>query len=174
MEHGSLRLLLGLAANSWGTMANAMKGARVLLVVLGIALTAYPSVAQTTWDLVTPEEDARDRAAPQTPAPPDLPPPPVIRVVRPDLSKPIRNPVTIEVQFAAGPNAPIDMRTFNATYGRLGLNITRRLLEHAVTTSDGLSAENVNLPSGNHRVTLSIADTSGKRASQTFQLSVSN
>jgi hypothetical protein len=64
------------------------------------------------------------------------------------------------------------MGSFRATYGWLGINITRRLLEHAVTTPNSLSAENVNLPRGNHRVTLSIADTSGKTASQTFRFSV--
>jgi hypothetical protein len=76
------------------------------------------------------------------------------------------------VRFRAGANHAIDMRTFNATYGRLGINITSRLLEHAATTPDGLSAENVELPTGNHRVTLSIADTSGKTASRTFRFSV--
>jgi hypothetical protein len=39
-------------------------------------------------------------------------------------------------------------------------------------TPTGLSADNVELPSGNHRVTLSVADTSGKRASRTFRFSV--
>jgi hypothetical protein len=65
------------------------------------------------------------------------------------------------------------MRTFNATYGLLGINITRRLLDHAVTTPNGLAAENIELPTGRHRVTLSIADTSGKTASRTFNFSVS-
>ena len=32
--------------------------------------------------------------------------------------------------------------------------ITQRLLAHAVTTPNGLSAENVELPPGDHRVTL--------------------
>ena len=79
----------------------------------------------------------------------------------------------MEVQFSAGPGGAIDMRTFNATYGWLGINITSRLLEHAVTTPNSLSAENVELPLGDHRVTLSIADTSGKTASRTFRFSVS-
>jgi hypothetical protein len=65
------------------------------------------------------------------------------------------------------------MRTFNVTYGWLGINITRRVLEHAVTTPHGLSAENVDLPAGDHRVTVSIADMSGKTASKTFRFSVS-
>ena len=114
---------------------------------------------------------ARQRGAGRA-APADLPPPPAIDLVRPDVSGPVRNPVTIEVRFRAGASHAIDMRTFNATYGRLGINITSRLLEHAVTTPDGLSAANVELPTGSHRVTLSIADTSGKTASRTFRFSV--
>jgi hypothetical protein len=145
---------------------------RVFLAVPALALMPHPALAQTAWKLVTPEEEERDRAAPKVPGPPDLPPPPTIDLLRPDLSGPIQNPVTIKVQFSAGPGREIDMRSFNATYGWLGINITGRLLEHAATTPNGLSAENVDLPLGQHRVTLSIADTSGKRASRTFQFSV--
>jgi hypothetical protein len=145
--------------------------ARILFVPLALALATFPVKARA-WRLITPDEEARDSAAPEGPAPVDLPPPPTIDLLRPDISAPVRNPVTIEVRFRAGANHAIDMRTFSATYGRLGLNITSRLLEHAVTTSDGLSAENVELPTGSHRVTLSIADTSGKTASRTFRFSV--
>ena len=145
--------------------------ARALFIPLGLALSTFPLKAQA-WPLVTPDEEARDNAAPEGSAPADLPPPPVIDLVRPDVSGPVRNPVTIEVRFRAGASHAIDMRTFNATYGRLGINITGRLLEHAVTMPDGLSAENVDLPTGSHRVTLSIADTSGKTASRTFRFTV--
>ena len=145
--------------------------ARVLFIPLGLALSIFPMKARA-WPLITADEEARDSAAPEALAPADLPPPPAIDLVRPDISGPVRNPVTIEVRFKAGANHPIDMRTFNATYGRLGINITGRLLEHAATTLDGLSAENVELPTGSHRVTLSIADTSGKTASRTFRFSV--
>ena len=146
--------------------------AKLAIAALGLALPALTSVAQTQWDIITPQEDARDHAAPQTPAPPDLPPPPVIDLLRPDLSKPIQNPATIEVRFNAGPGGAIDIGTFTATYGWLGINITKRLLEHAVATPNGLSAANVDLPPGDHRVTLSISDTSGKTASRTFRFSV--
>jgi hypothetical protein len=64
------------------------------------------------------------------------------------------------------------MGSFRVTYGWLGINITSRLLEHAVTTPNGLSAENVALPAGDHRVTFSIVDTTGKTALRTFQFSV--
>src|SRR5262245_23653006 len=145
---------------------------RDLLVTAVFILAPFSASAQQPWKLITPDEEARDNVAPQAPPPPDLPPPPSIDLVRPDISRPVRNPATIEVRFTPGPGQTIDMRTFNATYGRLGINITRRLLDHAVATPDGLTAYNVELPAGSHRVTMSIADTSGRMASRTFRFSV--
>src|SRR5215475_7759027 len=144
---------------------------RTLLIVLGL-LPISPDARAMPWRLLTREEEQRDNAAPDVPPPPDRPPPPTITLVRPDVSRPVRNPVTIEVQFTPGPGSSIDMNSFNATYGRLGINITRRLLDHAVATPDGLTAYNVELPAGSHRVTMSIADTSGRMASRTFRFSV--
>jgi len=145
---------------------------RILLVFLGLLPMTSRAWAMPPWRLITPEEEQRDKAAPDAPAPPDRPPPPTITLVRPDISRPIRNPVTIEVQFTPGPGSSVDVNSFNATYGRLGINITRRLLDHAVMRPDGLSASDVELPSGDHRVTLSIADTSGRTASKTIRFSV--
>ena len=153
-------------------MSGSTRRASVLFVGAASLLTAFAVGAQAPWRLITPDEEARDNATPEGPVPPDLPPPPAIDLLRPDISGTVRNPVTIEVRFRAGSGETIDMRTFNATYGRLGINITGRLLEHAVATPDGLSADNVELPPGSHRVTLSVADTSGKRASRTFRFSV--
>jgi hypothetical protein len=164
--------LVGFSADPKVVVGSRMMRVAVAAIALSLALTAFPAVGQSPWGLVTPEEDARDRAAPHVPAPPDLPPPPVIDLLRPDLSRHIQNPVTIEVRFSAGPGRAIDMGSFRANYGWLGINITSRILEHAATTPNGLSAENVVLPAGDHRVTFSIADTTGKTASRTFRFSV--
>ena len=145
---------------------------RLVTTALSFTLLTLPTVAQTTWDLLTPEEEARDNAAPHLPGPADLPGPPQIQLLRPDIAKPINNPTTIEVRFSAGPGAAINMQTFKATYGWLGINITNRLLAHAKKTPNTLLANNVDLPPGDHKVTLSIANTSGKTASRTFRLSV--
>ena len=74
------------------------------IAVRGFALPTLPYIAQIHWVLITPDQDARDRAAPHVPAPLDIPPPPRIDLVRPDISKPLQNqnPVTIEVSFIAG------------------------------------------------------------------------
>jgi hypothetical protein len=141
-------------------------------MALSVALPTLPTGAQTAWDLLTPMEEARDNAAPHRSGPADLPGPPLIQLLRPNISQPISNPTTIEVRFSAGPNAAINMRTFKATYGWLGINITGRLLAHAKQTRNTLVANNVDLSRGDHRVTLSIADTSGKRSARTFRFTV--
>lgn len=145
---------------------------RLVIAALGLALPTLPCIAQTPWDLVTGKENARDRVAPHTPAPQDMPPPPRIDVVTPDLSRPLQNPVSIDVHFTPGPGRAIDMQSFQASYGWLGMNVTNRLLRHAVVGPNSLSASNVDLPAGDHRITLSIADNAGKRASRTFRFSV--
>lgn len=145
---------------------------RLVVTGVGFALMALATAAQTTWDLVTTDEEARDRAASHVPGPADLPAPPAIELLRPDISRPISNPTTIEVRFSPGSGAPVDMGTFRATYGWLGINITNRLLEHAKKTPDTLLAEAVDLPSGDHKVTISIANMVGKTASRTFHFSV--
>src|SRR5262247_1366273 len=91
---------------------------RLLLGALGL-LPLTSGVQARPWRLITREEEQRDNAAPDVPAPPDRPPPPTITLVQPDISRPIRNPVTIEVQFTPGPGSSIDINSFNATYGRL-------------------------------------------------------
>jgi hypothetical protein len=64
------------------------------------------------------------------------------------------------------------MSTFPARYGWLGIDITARLLEHATETADSLSAINVDLPSGDHSITVSISDSAGRTGSRVLRLSV--
>jgi|HubBroStandDraft_6_1064221.scaffolds.fasta_scaffold230788_3 hypothetical protein len=142
-----------------------------LTIAAGIGVVTLPAAAQSTWHLITPQEETRDDVAPHIPAPPDRSGPLTIDLLRPDLSRPIRNSKTIELRFSPGPGGTINTGSFNATYGWLGIDVTRRLLEHAVITN-GLVAHDVDLPLGNHRITLSIADTAGGSASRTFGLSV--
>lgn len=42
---------------------------KLAVIPLILALLALPSVAQTRWDLVTPDEEASDKAAPRVPGP---------------------------------------------------------------------------------------------------------
>jgi tRNA G46 methylase TrmB len=144
----------------------------VLLFPLPFGQPAH--AAERDWSLITPQEEARDNAAPHVvqPLPRTEPGTPVIEVRQPSISRHIRNPTTIEVRFRAAPGATIEMSTFRAKYGWLGIDITARLLEHATETADSLSAKNVDLPSGDHSITVSISDSAGRTGSRVLQLLV--
>ena len=129
------------------------------LAIMTVGLRATPAVA---WPLVSAEEERREgRAAP-----------PSIAVIQPDSGKPISGPVAIQLAFYTRPDATIDTSTFKATYGFLGLNITERLLKHAKLTPKGITAEDVSIPTGQHRITLSVADTMKRVARRTFEVTV--
>jgi len=126
------------------------------------------------WPLVTPGEEARDNAAPHVrqSATPAAQGAPVITVRQPDISRALRNPMTFDMQFRAAPGATINLSTFQARYGWLGINITSRLLDHATRTPNGLFAANVNVPTGNHRINVSIADNLGRVGTSVVNLHV--
>jgi hypothetical protein len=96
----------------------------------------------------------------------------VITVKQPNVSRALRNPMTFDIQFRAAPGATINLSTFQAKYGWLGINITSRLLEHANRTSDGLFAAGVNVPAGNHRISVSVADNRGRVGTRVVNLHV--
>ena len=103
----------------------------------------------------------------------EAPDAPAIQVIAPqDPNKPLTPPVTIRVQFKAQPGASIAVQTFQALYGFFNIDITSRLLQHAKVTADGLLAENVDIPAGDHRVTLEISDNEGRMGTRTFKFTV--
>jgi hypothetical protein len=135
---------------------------RTFIAGLGITTLGLPAPSAIAWDLVSAEEERQEH----------LITPPTIEVIQPDPTKPISGPVTIKLAFRTQPGASIVPSTFEATYGFLGFNITARLLEHATLTPQGITAEDVSIPSGRHNITLSVADTMGRVAKRTFQVTV--
>jgi hypothetical protein len=97
---------------------------------------------------------------------------PVIEVSRPDAKKTITAPVSLRLNFRAEKDASIDLNSFRATYGRLGIDITSVIKAHAKLTAAGLVAENASVPSGHHSVTVSIADTMKRVGTRTFEFTV--
>ena len=97
---------------------------------------------------------------------------PVITVKQPDISRALRSPMTFDIQFRAAPGATINLSTFQAKYGSLGIDITSRLLEHATRTPNGLFAANVDVPTGDHRISVSIADNLGRVGTRVVNLHV--
>ena len=131
-----------------------------LLAVCGTLCATVRRAA--AWDLFTQEEISRESAAPHNKVIPFAAAPggaPIIKVEEPDATKPIKPPVTIRITFQPqGTGTTIDPISFRATYGWLGIDITKRLLEHAKLSASGLVATNADIPPGSYRVTLQIAD----------------
>jgi hypothetical protein len=132
--------------------------------------------AEAIWTLITPEEAQRGRVPPngQEPIILGFASGPGIEMDQPDISKPVSAPVNLRVRFVAQPGASVNLSTFKATYGWLDIDITKRILEHATLSKSGLSADNASIPPGDHRVTLSISDTTGQGGSRLFKFTVTS
>ena len=87
---------------------------------------------------------------------------PFIQVIDPtSLDVPLKNPFKMEVLFKPQQGATLDFTSFKALYGALKLDITDRLLKEATKTPTGIRLANVDVPSGRHKLLLSIKDNQG-------------
>ena len=148
---------------------------RLAIAILASMLLDLPAVQATgaEWQLVTPAEDARDDAAPHVPqTPPAVSGAPVITVKQPDVSHPLHNPMTFDIQFSPAQGATINRSTLRVKYGWLGIDVTQRLLGHATWTASGLFAADADVPTGNHRIRVSIADNLGRVGTRVANLNV--
>ena len=141
-------------------------------------LALYATVCRAAaWALITKEEFERDLTAGQplsrslrrTSGPPDAP---IIEVEQPHETKPIKPPVTIRIHFRPKEGATIDLASFRVTYGLLGVDITKRIIEHAHVSASGLLANNADIPAGHHTVTLQVADNMHRVGIRTFEFTV--
>ena len=69
-------------------------------------------------------------------------------------------------------DAAIDPSSFRVLYGRLGLDITARLLAAVKPTATGLDVVGAKLPSGEHRLTVEISDTAKRIGRREFKVLV--
>ena len=115
-------------------------------------------------ELVTAEEFRLSQDALMLEAELSVPDPngPLIQLLDPvSLELPFKNPFKMEVLFKPQNGSTIDFSSFKAFYGAFKLDITERLLKEAVKTSSGLRLANVNIPTGRHKLYISIKDNLG-------------
>ena len=126
------------------------------------------------WELVTRNEIKRESTAPHNKASPADARlgAPIITVEEPNPKHPIKAPVTLRITFRPQEGATIDPRTFRATYGWLGIDITHHIVAHAKLSASGLVANNASVPVGSYRVTLQIADNMHRVGRRTFEFTV--
>lgn len=132
--------------------------------------------------LVTPEEAALPDAPEPAPGArierrtfglrrEEAPQGPDIVVQSPEAGKTYRPPVPIDVRFVSRKDAPIDPDSLRVTYLKFwGIDITDRVKEYLV--EDRIQVPNAKLPSGRHRIRVSISDQKGATTIQDFSLRI--
>lgn len=140
----------------------------VLLLLLAgcTGVTKRPSTAP----LITEEEAALPPPAPETER--GTCGPPEIRVESPRDGGTYRPPVPVEVRFTPSNGSEIDLASVRIELLKLGMKIdlTQRAREHI--TPGGIAMPKAEIPRGTHRVRISVADTSGKKCSETVEFTV--
>lgn len=143
----------------------------IFSLIGSLCVTGSPAHA---WSLISKEEFEREEAAARIAEAPAVAQPgaPVISVDEPDDTKPVSSPVTIRISFHPQQGATIDTKSFRATYGFLGIDITQRIIDNAEFSASGLFAKNAQLPSGHHQVTLQIADNLRRVGNRTIEFTI--
>lgn len=99
---------------------------------------------------------------------------PKIVIDFPPLSTDVISPTNIQVKFKAVDDASIVVDSLQVLYGFLSLDITDRIIKHAAISSSGLTANNVELPEGEHTITIRIKDTKEREAEKDITFSIVN
>ena len=140
---------------------------------LSIGLLAGACTRQGNVTLITKEEAALpaptgdlERGGLQPCGPPD------IRVASPKGGKTYPSPLSVQVRFTPSSGATIDLASIRVELLKLGLKVDLTPRARDYITAAGISMPNAKVPRGNHRVRISVADTSGKKCSEEIEFTV--
>ena len=96
-----------------------------------------------------------------------------IRVITPSVQgAAVPAPLRIELSFAAAPGARIVPASFRVQYGVLKIDLTERLRRFATVTESGVLVERAQVPEGQHRLIMQVADDQGNTAEQELRIRV--
>jgi hypothetical protein len=102
----------------------------------------------------------------------DIPGPEIV-VINPDtINKTLKNPFTVEVMFKSIEGSSIDTSSFKAFYGSFNLDITDRLLKESKMTPTGFKLSNINVPNGNHKITLFVKDNMSRQCEKILRFKI--
>ena len=158
-----------------------MNSALRVVMLCGALLTAALDSHAEAFELISPSE-AQDEAKAVAAAPPEMrtrslpipkPGQPAIRVLTPNaLGSTVNAPVRIEVAFKPAPGTRIVPSSFRVLYGLLKIDLTDRLKKHATVTETGVIVDQAQVPEGQHRLILQVADDQGNTAEQELRIRV--
>ena len=158
---------------------------RVVMFCLALLLAAADSRAEG-FDLITAAE-AQQEAMAEAAAPPPIRTrqAPVLRgdaakslatsiqVISPTApTAAVTAPLRIELTFKPAPGTRIVPSSFRVLYGLLKIDLTERLRKHATVSENGVLVEQAQVPDGQHRLLLQVADDKGNTAEQELRLRV--
>jgi hypothetical protein len=97
---------------------------------------------------------------------------PSIQVINPKISSTVTSPTPVEIKFLTADQSVVKPETFRVLYGAFQIDITKRILNVAKVTSDGVSVQAARLPSGKHRLILNVEDSQGRLGTQVIEFEV--
>jgi len=97
---------------------------------------------------------------------------PRIELKFPDVDKPVTVPTRVEILFESQAPAEPDPASFKVRYGQKQRDVTDRILINATLSKEGFSAKSVWLPPGHHQLSITLADSFGRRTIQVIKFVV--
>jgi hypothetical protein len=140
----------------------------------GAAFVLFTESEATAWNTTQPKEsrdfstrDLRDdNAAPTCRSTPNNDADnPQIRIITPTLGKTLTPPLDIELMFVPTGSTAIRPDTFRVCYmGLVTMDITKRITDRVPVSDKGLRVNGAQLPHGQHRLVMLVADERGRLA----------
>lgn len=97
---------------------------------------------------------------------------PVIELLNPQLlSQAIKSPTRIVLLFKPS-DSPVNFASFKVLYGKARFDITSRIMKKAKVGANTIIVEDVELPEGEHRFAILIADVQGRLSTREFSVRV--
>lgn len=135
------------------------------MLLLSIGMTLWST--SHAFELITAEEAAQNARPPEgytlrQAAPTE---PPRIVVDQPKR-RDLKNPIDIVIRFIPETGTQANPDSLKILYGWMGIDITERIRNQARITTQGITAHGAELPTGDHTLTIQVAD-SKQRVGQT-------
>ena len=136
-------------------------------------LTVGSSIAGSPYLVSADEMNASNEAIIQiTPRLSPVKDAPRIELISPKLPGTVGSPTVIDLRFQAASPSSIKPDSFKALYGTFQIDITKRLLNVANVTGDGVRVDEANLPKGRHKILLTVEDSLGRIGNQAVEFEV--
>jgi hypothetical protein len=97
---------------------------------------------------------------------------PVIELTMPKLSAPIISPTAIELKFQSTAPSTVRPDSFKVLYGSFEIDITKRILNVAKVSEQGLLVQEASLPKGKHKLLMVVEDSSGRKGNKAVEFEV--